>query len=212
MTFSDQQSLIRNDKMDREQIKTLIKSHLEEGVDETSTDAYLDIETTGLSPDYSQITIVGIYIIERYKERLVQIVGDDITAISIIRSLEGVSIIFTYNGTHFDLPFINARHKVDLSRDFKHHDLMYRCWHNNLYGGLKCVEQQLNIDRNLMINGDEAVSLWGRYINDFDEVALTKLLKYNKEDVLNLKTLRERLIVLEDSQEGPGLDTSSFAI
>jgi uncharacterized protein YprB with RNaseH-like and TPR domain len=157
-------------------------------------DAYLDIETTGICPSFDQITILGIYLIKGTIERLVQIVGDDITTASITQSLDGVSTIFTYNGTRIDLPFLNAKHKVNLPGDFKHCDLMYRCWDNNLHGGLKCVEQQLGIDRNLIIRGDEAVGLWWKYIDHYDEAALTTLLEYNKEDVMNLKTLREILV------------------
>ncbi len=38
-----------------------------------------------------------------------------------------------------------------------------------------------------------AVRLWWRYVNDYDQAALRILLEYNKEDVLNLKTLRDKL-------------------
>jgi len=36
--------------------------------------------------------------------------------------------------------------------------------------------------------------LWWRYRNDYDEDALATLLEYNKEDVINLKVLKERLL------------------
>ncbi len=72
---------------------------------------------------------------------------------------------------------------------------MYDCWRNNLYGGLKSVERQLGIKRRLNdINGWEAVKLWWRYANDYDEKALAILLEYNKEDVINLKALKEKLL------------------
>ena len=75
---------------------------------------------------------------------------------------------------------------------FEHHDLMLDCWKNNLYGGFKAVERQLGIDRKLTeVNGYEAVKLWWRYVNDYDEDALATLLEYNKEDVVNLRTLRK---------------------
>ncbi len=158
------------------------------------TEAYLDIETTGLSPWQSQITVVGIHICDGAESRFIQLVGDDITADRIIEALAGVTIIHTYNGSRFDLPFIFSRLGIDLSHQFAHRDLMYDCWKNNLYGGLKGVERQLDIKRKLPdVNGFEAVRLWWRYVNDYDEDALNKLLEYNKEDVLNLKTLKDRL-------------------
>ena len=76
-------------------------------------------------------------------------------------------------------------------------DLMYDCWQCNLYGGFKAVERQLGIERKLTeVNGWEAVRLWWRYVDYFDLDALNTLLEYNKEDVLNLKTLKERLLPL----------------
>ncbi len=158
-------------------------------------EAYLDIETTGLSPWYGEITVVGIHIVNEFDTRFIQLVGEDITADSILEALEGVEVIHTYNGSRFDLPFIYCRLGVNLAKIFRHCDLMYDCWRNNLYGGFKAVERQLGIQRRLKgITGHEAVRLWWRYVNDYDEDALATLLEYNKEDVINLKTLKERLL------------------
>ncbi len=157
-------------------------------------EAYLDIETTGLSPEYSEITVIGIHLVDGHRERFVQLIGDNITAEKLLETLEGVSIIHTYNGSRFDLPFIHARIGIDLTRNFAHCDLMYDCWKNNLYGGLKRVEQTLGISRKLKgIDGLEAVKLWWRYINDYDENALKTLCEYNREDVVNLKCLKGKL-------------------
>lgn len=71
---------------------------------------------------------------------------------------------------------------------------MYDRWRYNLRGGLKAVEQQLGIPRQPKgIGGLEAVMLWWRYQDYGAEDALNMLLKYNKEDVVNLRVLRERL-------------------
>ena len=159
-------------------------------------DAYLDIETTGLSRYYDEITVIGIYLVDGRESRLVQLVGDAVTRDNLLEALEGVDIIFTYNGSRFDLPFIRAYLEVDLTCIFHHHDLMYDCWRNNLKGGFKAVERQLGIPRQLKgIDGFDAVILWWRYRSYNDENALAMLLQYNEEDVVNLKTLRERLIV-----------------
>ena len=169
------------------------------------TEAYLDIETTGLTPDHCQITVVGIYIIRGAKNEVVQLVGDDITADRLMTSLNGVTTLHTYNGSRFDLPFIDARHRLDLSREFKHVDLMFHCWQRNLYGGLKSVERQLGINRKLTgVNGLEAIRLWWAYVNDNDEKALKTLLEYNKEDVVNLKALKEKLLGRPSNAASPG--------
>lgn len=145
-------------------------------------EAYLDIETTGLSPKYCEITVVGIHLANQYETRLTQLVGKDITAGNILKALGAVNIVYTYNGSGFDLPFINSRLGINLAELFDHCDLMYHCWKSNLYGGFKAVERQLGIERQLKeVNGYEAVRLWWRYVNDYDENALSTLLEYNGE-------------------------------
>ena len=157
-------------------------------------DAYLDIETTGLSADFHDITVVGICLVEGSDTRFVQLVGEDITEEGLLEVLDGVSTIFTYNGKRFDLPFIRGRLGLDLEAEFSHCDLMYDCWRHNLYGGFKAVEQQLGIPRQLTgVGGFEAVMLWWRYVNEGDQSALNLLLEYNREDVINLVALRQRL-------------------
>lgn len=158
-------------------------------------EAYLDIETTGFSPWDSQITVVGIYLCNGNDTNFIQLVGKDITSDSILEALDGVNVLYTYNGSRFDLPFIYSQLGINLTQLLTHCDLMYDCWRCNLYGGLKVVENQLNIQRKLTkINGYEAVKLWWRYVDYFDLDALNTLLQYNKEDVINLKTLREKLL------------------
>ena len=162
-------------------------------------EAYLDIETTGLSAWRDSITVIGIYLAEGGCYRLVQLVGEGVTRENLLEVLQGVDVIYTYNGSRFDLPFINRALGVALSRDFKHHDLMLDCWRNNLYGGFKSVEVQLGINRQLKgLSGADAVRLWWRYRNDNDEDALAILLKYNEEDVVNLKTLKETLRISQE--------------
>ena len=158
-------------------------------------EAFLDIETTGLSTLYSEITVIGIHVCNGDEKNFIQLVGRDITTESTLEALSGVHIIHTYNGRRFDLPFIHRKLGINLEESFSHRDLMYDCWRNNLRGGFKAVERKLGIDRNLQgINGLDAVRLWWRYVDAFDLDALNTLLQYNKEDVLNLKVLKEKLI------------------
>ena len=163
-------------------------------------EAYLDIETTGLSPWYSEITVIGMHVFNGIDSKFTQLVGGDITAESVLEALEDIKVIYTYNGSRFDFPFIHCRLGLNLEMLFEHRDLMYQCWRNNLYGGLKYVEKQLGIQRKLIeVNGYKAVMLWWKYTNDYDEGALETLLEYNKEDVMNLMTLKEKLLQLDMS-------------
>jgi len=156
--------------------------------------AYLDIETTGLSRNYYDITVIGIAFENRKKCKVIQLIGDEISDIRLLELLSGVDEIYTYNGSRFDLPFIKSKLNIDLSENFSHRDLMYDCWKHNLMGGLKVVEEKLEIGRNSKgIDGFMAVRLWWDYVNENDEDALMTLLEYNREDVVNLKFLREKL-------------------
>jgi uncharacterized protein YprB with RNaseH-like and TPR domain len=159
-----------------------------------TADAYLDIETTGLSAFFDYITVVGILRCDGRNHELVQLVGEDVTRGNLITALRDVRTIYTYNGARFDLRFISNSLGIDLAAQYSHRDLMYDCWRCNLYGGFKSVERQLGIPRRLVgVSGYEAVQLWWSYVKGGNERALATLLEYNKEDVVNLKALREKL-------------------
>lgn len=159
--------------------------------------AYLDIETTGLDPENDSITVIGIYLTDTTSQRLVQLVGEENTKPNLLEALKDIKVIYTYNGTEFDLPFIAHSIDIDLTELFKHHDLMLDCWKNKLFGGQKAVERKLDIPRQLKeVNGLEAVRLWERYQIEGDQNALNTLLAYNKEDVVNLQRLRKKLLTL----------------
>ena len=159
-----------------------------------SADAYLDIETTGLSAFFDYITVIGVLRCDGRNSELIQLVGEEVTRGNLITALRDVKTIYTYNGTRFDLRFIANSLGIDLAAAYYHRDLMYDCWRCNLYGGFKAVERQLGIPRQLKgVNGYEAVQLWWRYMKGGSQHALSLLLEYNREDVVNLKALRERL-------------------
>jgi len=157
-------------------------------------DAYLDIETTGLSSRYAGLTVVGVALADPVPYCVFQLVGDQITRENVLGLLRPVGHLYTYNGSRFDLPFIRAKLGLDLTRPFRHVDLMVACWRNSLKGGLKAVERQLGIERQLPhVDGMMAVQLWWEYVNTGNPDALDTLLAYNREDVLNLYVLRQRL-------------------
>ncbi len=157
-------------------------------------DAYLDIETTGLSHQYNRITVIGIYLDDGRNKDLLQLVGDDITPDNVVKAIKGVRTIFTYNGKTFDLPFIYSKLGINLADSLKHHDLMDDCHRLNLFGGCKEVEKRLGIERRLEgMDGSMAVELWENYIKNNDENALSILREYNKEDAMMLKNLKEKI-------------------
>lgn len=149
--------------------------------------AYLDIETTF----NGTISVVGIY---RPDQGTLQLVGGGVCDINLYAALDGITTIVTFNGSSFDLPVIRKRLYADLKRDFAHSDLLYVCRRRGLRGGLKVVEQRLGIVRETAgITGWDAPRLWHRYETGGDQAALTTLLHYNREDVINLALLEAML-------------------
>lgn len=137
------------------------------------------------------VTVAGFYFGDG---RLVQLVGEKVTPEAIKELVSGYTV-YTYNGSRFDIPVVKSRVKIDIERVTDTHDLMYDCWRNNLYGGLKKVEQKLGISRQTEgMDGHDAMRLWEAYKSGKEE-ALEILLEYNMEDVKNLEILREKLMV-----------------
>lgn len=156
--------------------------------------AYLDIETTGLSAKFCEISVIGIAFETPEGLMVRQLVGSEISDVALMGALAGIERFYTYNGSGFDLPFIRKKLHVDLKQCLPHIDLMYACHKQNLKGGLKAVEHKLGIARQSAgIDGFMAVRLWWDYVNNANADSLRKLLAYNADDVINLKTLREKL-------------------
>ncbi|MCL7412186.1 MAG: ribonuclease H-like domain-containing protein [ANME-2 cluster archaeon] len=146
---------------------------------------FLDIETTGLSQDRDEITMIGIY--GGGKSR-VFISGIDLDEFPGV--LEGCKTIVTFNGSRFDLPFI-SRHFPEICFDQLHIDLMYPLRRIGLSGGLKHIETVLGLVRSTEttgLTGFDAVRLWYRYKRG-DQSALDTLVMYNLEDISHLETI-----------------------
>jgi len=147
---------------------------------------YLDIETTGLSFEGDSVTCVGV---SDGTSTRAFVRGRDLAAFP--ESLEGVELLVTYNGSSFDLPVLkHAFPAVDFGR-FHHIDLRFPLRRLGVTGGLKGAERQLGIARSDAIDGVDgfmAVLLWGAH-RAGHATALSTLIRYCLEDVVNLKPL-----------------------
>jgi hypothetical protein len=167
------------------------------------SNAYLDIETTGLYPGQDSITVIGIYFCDENEGELVQLYDDSLNCDALLKAMEGTDNVYTYNGERFDLPFIKSHLGPDLGRMHRHTDLMFDCWNYNLKGGFKAVLRRLGIDRETEgLSGLHAIWLWEQYVKQNDRAALDLLLKYNRDDVVNLKQLRDSLTGIKSAGRG----------
>lgn len=151
---------------------------------------FLDIETTGLSLYYDQITVVGWSMGNKFG---VYVYGDEEE--SFIRALQKAKVIVTFNGTLFDMKFI-AKHFSNPEFSGVHLDLRYFSKRVGLTGGQKAIERELGIDRDGEIEGmlgEAAPILWHKYRRG-DNKALKRLIEYNHADVEGMKAILDESI------------------
>lgn len=149
--------------------------------------AFLDVETTGLSFYYDDITMIGVFDGRKVKMFVQGQNLDDFKD-----EIRKYGVMVTYNGSLFDLRFIREK----MGGDFlpaAHIDLRFLLWRLGHKGGLKAVEEQMGIKREgeiSEIDGFGATVLWNRYVRGDDD-ALRLLALYNTADIIHLKQLLE---------------------
>jgi uncharacterized protein len=153
-----------------------------EFADET---AYLDIETTGLSPYEGIVTVVAVH--GRGATRSF-IAGEDLEELPAY--LARFPIWVTFNGKRFDVPFLQVSYP-HLASPPVHIDLRFLLYRLGHAGGLKRIEERLGIgDRTGVegVSGLDAVRLWQEYRRG-SRAALDRLVRYNRADTVNLAPL-----------------------
>jgi uncharacterized protein len=149
--------------------------------------AFLDIETSGGLSGWHDITVIGLSDGSSY-QAFVQ--GQNMEEFE--QAVEDFQLVVTFNGARFDLPCIH-RYFRHFRANWIHIDLRFALFRLGMRGGLKTIEKQMGIDRPRDVqgmNGLDAVVLWNQYENG-NSAALGRLIRYNREDVTNLKTLMD---------------------
>jgi uncharacterized protein len=147
--------------------------------------AFLDIETTGLSPYDGIVTVVTVH---GGGATRTFVAGEDLPELSAY--LRRFPILVTFNGSRFDVPFLEACDPGFVAPPV-HIDLrfvLYRLGHS---GGLKRIEERLGVgDRTGVegVHGLDAVRLWQEYRRG-NASALDRLVRYNRADTVNLEPL-----------------------
>ncbi|MDD1695579.1 MAG: DUF429 domain-containing protein [Methanoregula sp.] len=158
---------------------------------------FLDIETTGLSPYYDTITVIGTHDGSGTK-----IFMRDVNLDDICKYLAQFPVIVTFNGKLFDLPFMR-KFFPEIALPPVHIDLRFLLRSIGYSGPLKKIEQDLGIVRDTQIQGIDgryAVVLWNRFVRG-DDTALRDLILYNITDTINLRSLMDLCYVKKIEQE-----------
>jgi hypothetical protein len=164
-----------------------------------SQTVFLDIETNGGPAGYQSTTLVGLYDGQEYQLFLA---GKNLHLLE--TALRRYDLIVTFNGTLFDLPFLQR--DLDIAFYQSHIDLRFLLKRLGYRGGLKKVEQALGIKRESAIDGlrgYDAILLWQQYRRG-NQHALDTLIAYNRRDVFSLATLLEIGYRLAREQAWPG--------
>ena len=151
---------------------------------------FLDIETTGLSKYYDDITLIGLSLDNQYH---VYIKGQNIQAIKDI--ISKAKAIVTFNGSLFDLPFIREKFP-NFQLPFAHIDLRFLAKRVGLAGGQKKIENEIGIARKNLVSGlrgETAPLLWHKYCRG-DLNSLKTLISYNHADVEGMKQIFDEVI------------------
>ncbi|MGP8075303.1 MAG: ribonuclease H-like domain-containing protein [Thermoplasmata archaeon] len=147
--------------------------------------AYMDIETTGLSPYGGIVTVVTVHGGGATRSF---VAGDDLEELPAY--LARFRVLVTFNGSRFDVPFLLASFP-QLIVPPAHIDLRFLLYRIGHAGGLKRIEQRLGVgDRTGVegVDGLDAVRLWQEYRRGSTS-ALDRLVRYNRADTVNLEPL-----------------------
>ena len=149
--------------------------------------AFLDIETTGLSPYQGIVTVVAVHTPGETRSFIADDNLEELPAY-----LRRFQLLVTFNGILFDVPFLQHRFP-ELIVPPAHIDLRFVLRRLGLAGGLKRIERVLGLgDRSGVegIGGLDAVRLWEQYRRGHPD-ALDRLVRYNRADTVNLEPLTE---------------------
>ncbi len=181
----------------------IITHKLDEIMDIPENHCVFDIETTGLSPKYNKVILIGILYNKNNQIIIQQFFAEN--------THEEKEILFyfkeifkcfenhiTFNGIAFDIPFLNERFlknnldffidkkkDVDILRVVKPFQKKLRLENCKL----KTVEKLLGIERKDTISGKESVELYKTFELTKNEELKRKILLHNYEDIYYLGKL-----------------------
>lgn len=170
----------------------------------------LDIETTGLDPSRNKFILGGVYDAQTHElhQVLAESRAEEADALAeYMEAMAELDVVITYNGRHFDIPFIDTRLKkhpevstlscsylydLDLYQVLSGHSPIRKLVPNMRQ---KTVENYMGLwdTRADEISGAESVELYNRYEQTADPEAEAKILLHNNDDVRQLTRLTKAI-------------------
>lgn len=161
-----------------------------------------DIETTGLSPANSKVILTGMLTVEENgTAQVLQYFADqENDEEELIRAtaeiLSSVDYIITYNGRHFDIPFMKKRaekYGIDFPTPYNLDIYLLVSGYapfKEILPGLKQKDIEIFMgvsdSREDLISGKESVELYHRYMETKSFAIKSKILLHNHDDIILL--------------------------
>lgn len=181
----------------------IIKNISKKFIDIPQKHFVFDIETTGLSPKFCKVILIGIVYNENNQTIIKQFFAsnDDEEKellLAFIDEIKSFNKHITFNGFTFDIPFLNSRfkkNKIDFSLN-KDDDIdilrlikPYKEKLSLLDCKLKTIEKYIGINRDDTISGKESVELYNEFKNTQDKKLKDKILLHNYDDIYYLSQM-----------------------
>lgn len=183
---------------------------------------FFDIETTGLSGDYSSLYLIGCTYYQNGSWHLIQWFADTADSeesllTSFFHFLKGFDTVIHYNGDGFDIPYLLKRcHALHLPYDFSQVtsvDLYrrirpYRKLLNLENLKQKSIERFLGVNREDKYSGGELIQIYKDYLQTHEDSLYDMLMLHNREDlegmplilpILNYPDFLEQEFTLENA-------------
>ncbi|CEI73984.1 MULTISPECIES: ribonuclease H-like domain-containing protein [Romboutsia] len=190
----------------------IITNTLDNFVNIPSDSFVFDIETTGLSPKFCKVILIGILfnkdnktIIKQYFAQTEDDEKDLLLAF--INDISTFDTHITFNGLAFDIPFLNSRfNKYNIDFELNKNDDIDILNIVRPFKGLlslsdcklKTIEKYIGISREDTISGKESVKLYKEFVSSKSDDLKSKILLHNYEDIYYLGYLYKIKDILEE--------------
>ncbi|WFD09457.1 ribonuclease H-like domain-containing protein [Tepidibacter hydrothermalis] len=192
----------------------VITHKIDQIIDIPKNSCVFDIETTGLSPKYNHVILIGILYIKNNQTIIKQFFAhntdDEKELLFYFKEVfKTFDKHITFNGHRFDIPFLNKRFEknnldffIDKDNDMDILKILkpYQKKLNLENCKLKTVESLLNIQREDTISGKESVDMYKEFEISKNESLKKKILLHNYEDIYYLAKLFKIQDLIDSSE------------